>query len=94
MAKYDSKRKLERNEALVETYIKNNEWGLKEIGKVFEISPARVWQLIKEEEKKLGHKIVRTKDLGKRYFICHFCRRIVPLLNWGYCPYCGTKRNI
>lgn len=60
MAKWDSKRKLKRNQLLLEYYAAHPDLGLREIGEVFEISPQRVWQLVREEEKKLGHRIKRS----------------------------------
>ncbi len=51
MAKYDSMRKLERNRLLVEYYQAHPEATLREIGKVFNISPQRVCQILKGNKK-------------------------------------------
>ena len=49
MAKYDSLRKIERNKAL-KIYAKANQHlSLKEIGQVFDISAARVWQILRSK---------------------------------------------
>ena len=46
MAKYDSLRKLKRNEMLVEFAKAHPELSLKEIGERFNIDPSRVWRII------------------------------------------------
>lgn len=62
MAKWDSKRKLKRNQLLLEYYAAHPDEGLREIGEVFEVSPQRVWQLVRDYEEKLGHKLVRREQ--------------------------------
>jgi len=52
MAKYDSMRKLRRNEMLVEYRQAHPEASLSEIGQLFNISHQRVWEILKLEEKK------------------------------------------
>ena len=52
MAKYDSLRKLERNRLLVEYYQSHPEASLREIGELFNISPQRVWELVKAHEER------------------------------------------
>lgn len=60
MAKWDSKRKLGRNQLLFEYYAAHRELSLREIGEAFNgITPQRVWELVKKEEERLGHKIQR-----------------------------------
>jgi len=52
MAKYDSMRKVERNRLLVEYRQDHPDASLSEIGEVFNISYQRVWEILKQEEKK------------------------------------------
>jgi len=54
MAKYDSLRKLTRNEALIKYAEENKDknLSLKEIGKVFGISPSRVYRILKKAKSK------------------------------------------
>lgn len=51
MARYDTLRKLERNKALREYTLANPHLSCKEIGKVFTISPSRVWRIIHNNQK-------------------------------------------
>ena len=50
MAKYDSMRKLRRNELLREYAQEHPDLSLKEIGAVFNISESRVWRIIHKGE--------------------------------------------
>jgi len=54
MGKYDSMRKLKRNQMLVEYHKAHPEASLSEIGQLFNISSQRVWELLKLEENKKG----------------------------------------
>lgn len=45
MARHDSKRKIERNRALMEYIDQHPDLTLQEIGEVFNISRQRVWEL-------------------------------------------------
>jgi predicted DNA-binding protein YlxM (UPF0122 family) len=62
MARFDSRRKLERNSLLVDYYSTHPELSLREIGRVFSISRQRVWEIVSNHEKKLGHRIVRGDE--------------------------------
>lgn len=44
--KYDSMRKIERNEMVIEYYHAHPELSLNEIGKRFEITGSRVWRIV------------------------------------------------
>ena len=46
MARYDSLRKLERNQEIKDYRKENPELSLKEIGDKFGISPSRVWRIL------------------------------------------------
>jgi len=46
MAKYDTMRKLDRNQTLREYAASHPESSLKEIGQIFNISPSRVWRIL------------------------------------------------
>jgi predicted transcriptional regulator len=52
MAKYDAMRKLERNIALIQYYKEHPEMSLREIAKIFNITPQRVWELIQNHKGK------------------------------------------
>lgn len=52
MAKYDTMRKLERNRMLLEYREKHPDLSLREIGRLFNITPQRVWGIIQGENKK------------------------------------------
>lgn len=49
MPRYDSVRKTERNNALIECANNHPELTLKEIGKIFGISAVRVWAILKKQ---------------------------------------------
>ena len=51
MAKYDSMRKLERNRLLVEYRDKHPEMSWAEIGKLFNISSQRAWEIYNNDRK-------------------------------------------
>lgn len=59
MAKWDSKRKLKRNQLLLEYYVAHPGLSLREIGELFRVSPQRVWELVNMEELRIGHKLLR-----------------------------------
>ena len=46
MARYDAKRKLQRNAQLVEYRRQNPDLSLREIGEAFGITPGRVWFIL------------------------------------------------
>lgn len=50
MAKYDSMRKLERNQAVREYRHNHPEASLAEIGKVFDITRQRVWEILQNNK--------------------------------------------
>lgn len=49
MAKYDSLRKIERNEMLREYVRLHPELSLAEVGRMFRISASRVWRILNKE---------------------------------------------
>jgi len=53
MPKYDSNTKIERNKAIVEMVRRRPDFSLKEIGKIFGISGARIWLINKKWKGKL-----------------------------------------
>ena len=53
MPKYDSNTKTSRNRDIVETVRKRPDYSLREIGKIFGISGARVWLINKKWKEKL-----------------------------------------
>jgi len=54
MAKYDSLRKLERNQMLKDYALIHPELSLKELGKPFGITESRVWRILHGNNKKKG----------------------------------------
>ena len=52
MAKYDTMRKLERNQALREYAASHPDASLKEIGEIFNIDPSRVWRILHNNRKR------------------------------------------
>ena len=64
MPKYDSLRKLERNRLLVDYFSNHPELSLSEVGLVFGVSGQRVLQIVRGQEQKTGHKIVRRVSQG------------------------------
>jgi len=57
MAKYDTLRKLDRNQALREYAASHSDLSLKEIGQIFNIDPSRVWRILhgNKNKKSLGN---------------------------------------
>lgn len=53
MARYDSMRKLKRNEMLREYQKQHPELSFKEIGEAFNISESRAWRIINGNKKKV-----------------------------------------
>ena len=54
MAKYDSLRKLERNQMLKDYALAHPELSLKELSKPFGITESRVWRILNGNNKKKG----------------------------------------
>jgi len=52
MARYDAKRKIKRNQQLLEYRRQNPDLSLREIGDVFGVTPGRVWALLRRLEQK------------------------------------------
>ena len=52
MARYDAKRKIKRNQQLLEYRRQNPDLSLREIGDAFGVTPGRVWALLRRLEQK------------------------------------------
>lgn len=61
MARYDSLRNIERNQRLVNDYQARPDLTLKQLGWAFNLSPQRVLAIVRAEEKRLGHKLLRRE---------------------------------